>query len=80
MTFYYLEDENVLEGNHGEHYAEIDEHGNLRIDVGHIMEEGRAERKLCEMMNQIKAAIEANGYAVEFNGSHFVATEGEDEE
>jgi len=60
MTFYYIEEENVLEGNHGVDYAEIDAFGNLVIDVDYIMDEGRGIEKLEEMKNQIDEAIEAN--------------------
>jgi len=51
MTFYFLEDENVLEGN---------VIGDL-VEVDGIMEEGRGTAKLREIQRQIDKAIIANG-------------------
>lgn len=59
MTFYFLEDENVLEGNHLGRYTEIDG-DEVRIDVDAIMEEGRGIQKLDEMRMRIEDAIDAN--------------------
>lgn len=59
MTFYYMEEENVLEGNQLGEFTEVDG-TTVTIDVDGIMEEGRGTRKLNEMVNQIEEAIEAN--------------------
>ena len=59
MTFWYDEDENVLEGNRLGTFTGVDgEH--VTIDVDGIMEEGRGVGKLREMKRQIETAIEAN--------------------
>lgn len=60
MTFYFIEDENVLEGNRLGEFTDVD--GEMvQIDVDGIMEEGRGLDKLLEMRRQIDKAIEANG-------------------
>lgn len=58
MTFYYIEDENVLEGNRIGKYTEVDGE-TVRIDVGAILEEGRGVDKLREIQQAIDDAIES---------------------
>jgi len=60
MTFYFLEDENVLEGNVIGDLVEVDG-SHVIIDVDGIMEEGRGTAKLREIQRQIDKAIIANG-------------------
>lgn len=59
MTFYYVEEDNVLEGNRLGAFTEVDGES-VTIDVDAIMDEGRGIDKLNEMKRQIDAAIEAN--------------------
>ena len=59
MTFWYDEEENVLEGNRVGAFTEVDGE-QVTIDVDGVMEEGRGVDKLREMKRQIETAIEAN--------------------
>ena len=57
MTFWYDRDEEVLIGNNLGEFTEVDENGEVRIDVAGIMDRGRGTDKLKEMVSQIVAAI-----------------------
>lgn len=59
MTFYYVEDDNELEGNRVGEFIEVDGE-NVSIDVSGIMDEGRGAAKLEEMQAAIQDAINAN--------------------
>jgi len=59
MTFYFVKEENVLEGNVIGDFVEVDG-SEMKIDVDGIMEEGRGTAKLREMQRQIDKAIIAN--------------------
>lgn len=59
MTFYWMEVENVFEGNRLGAFTEVD--GEMvTIDVDAIMERGRGVGKLREMRRAIDDAIEAH--------------------
>lgn len=60
MTFWYDEDENVLEGNRLGAFTGVDGE-QVIIDVGAMMADGRGVDKLQEMQRAIETAIEANG-------------------
>lgn len=57
MTFWYDRDAEELIGNNLAEFTEINDDGEVHIDVAGIMEDGRAEKKLKEMQTQITSAL-----------------------
>lgn len=57
MTFWYDHDDEVLIGNNLGEFVEIDDNGEVRIDVAGIMDRGRGTDKLKEIVSQTVTAI-----------------------
>ncbi|GGO03525.1 hypothetical protein [Haloarcula pellucida] len=60
MTFWFDRDENELVGNNLGEFVTVEENGTVRIDVGGIMDEGRALDKLTSIQKSVVNAIVAN--------------------
>lgn len=60
MTFWYDYDENELIGNNLGQFVTIEDDGTVHIDVGGIMDEGRALDKLKSISKAVTNAIVAN--------------------
>lgn len=60
MTFWFDSDDNELVGNNLGPFVEVEENGTVHIDVGGIMDEGRALAKLKSIQKSVVNAIVHN--------------------